>query len=71
MPRGLTSSGREWLQTSASHCWRPTARLDEFATAHGLVRTPAFMPVGTQGTVKGVHTSTVRATSADIILGDT
>ena len=34
------------------------ARLGEIATAHGLVRTPAFMPIGTQGTVKGAHTST-------------
>ena len=32
------------------------ARLGEIATAHGLVRTPAFMPIGTQGTVKGAHT---------------
>src|SRR6476620_8460977 len=47
------------------------ARLGEIATAHGLVRTPAFMPIGTQGTVKGVHASTVRATGADIILGNT
>ena len=47
------------------------ARLGEIATAHGLVRTPAFMPIGTQGTVKGVHTSTVRATGTDIILGNT
>ena len=31
------------------------ARLGEIATPHGAVRTPAFMPVGTQATVKGVH----------------
>src|ERR1041385_1281844 len=47
------------------------ARLGEIATAHGLVRTPAFMPIGTQGTVKAVHTATVRAAGADIILGNT
>jgi queuine tRNA-ribosyltransferase len=47
------------------------ARLGEIATAHGVVRTPAFMPVGTQGTVKGVHAATVRAGGADIILGNT
>ncbi len=47
------------------------ARLGEVATAHGVVRTPAFMPVGTQGTVKGVHTATVRAGGADILLGNT
>jgi len=47
------------------------ARLGEIATAHGVVRTPAFMPVGTQGTVKGVHAATVRAGGADILLGNT
>jgi queuine tRNA-ribosyltransferase len=47
------------------------ARLGEIATAHGLVRTPAFMPVGTQGTIKGVHMAAVRALGADIILGNT
>jgi queuine tRNA-ribosyltransferase len=47
------------------------ARLGEIATAHGTVRTPAFMPIGTQGTVKGVHMPTVRASGADIILGNT
>ena len=30
------------------------ARVGEIATPHGVVRTPAFMPVGTQATVKGV-----------------
>jgi queuine tRNA-ribosyltransferase len=47
------------------------ARTGEIATAPGTVRTPAFMPVGTQGTVKGVHAATVRAGGADIILGNT
>src|SRR3954466_14787716 len=47
------------------------ARAGEITTAHGLVRTPAFMPVGTQATIKGVHMSTVRAIGADIILGNT
>jgi queuine tRNA-ribosyltransferase len=47
------------------------ARLGEITTAHGAVRTPAFMPIGTQATVKGVHPSAVRATGADIILGNT
>jgi len=47
------------------------ARAGEVTTAHGVVRTPAFMPVGTQATVKGVHAATVRATGADIILGNT
>src|SRR5438270_1167217 len=47
------------------------ARLGEIQCAHGTVRTPAFMPVGTQATVKGVHVGAVRATGADIILGNT
>jgi len=47
------------------------ARLAEITTAHGTVRTPAFMPIGTQATVKGVHPAAVRATGADIILGNT
>ena len=47
------------------------ARLGEIATAHGVVRTPAFMPIGTQATVKGVHPAAVRASGADIILGNT
>ena len=47
------------------------ARTGEVATPHGVVRTPAFMPVGTQATVKGVHPQAVRATGADIVLGNT
>src|ERR1700691_1096558 len=47
------------------------ARTGEIATAHGIVRTPAFMPVGTQGAIKGVHHDDVRESGADIILGNT
>jgi queuine tRNA-ribosyltransferase len=47
------------------------ARSGEIATAHGVVRTPAFMPVGTQGAIKGVHHDDVRASGADIMLGNT
>jgi queuine tRNA-ribosyltransferase len=47
------------------------ARMGEIATAHGIVRTPAFMPVGTVGTVKGLYPEEVRATGADILLGNT
>jgi queuine tRNA-ribosyltransferase len=47
------------------------ARSGEIATAHGPVRTPAFMPVGTQGAIKGVHHDDVRASGADIMLGNT
>jgi len=47
------------------------ARSGELNTPHGIVRTPAFMPVGTQATVKGLAPETVRATGADILLGNT
>ncbi|MGC2123677.1 MAG: tRNA guanosine(34) transglycosylase Tgt [Xanthobacteraceae bacterium] len=47
------------------------ARCGEIATAHGVVRTPAFMPVGTQGAIKGVHHDDVRASGADIMLANT
>jgi queuine tRNA-ribosyltransferase len=47
------------------------ARSGEIATAHSIVRTPAFMPVGTQAAIKGVHHDDVRASGADIILGNT
>ncbi len=47
------------------------ARCGELTTSHGVVRTPAFMPVGTQATVKGLEPETVRATGADILLGNT
>jgi queuine tRNA-ribosyltransferase len=47
------------------------ARLGEIATPHGKVRTPAFMPVGTQATVKGVTFDEVRRSGADIVLCNT
>src|SRR5690606_9266320 len=47
------------------------ARRGEIATAHGAIRTPAFMPVGTARTVKAMYPEQVRALGADIILGNT
>src|SRR5215471_3353481 len=47
------------------------ARCAEVMTPHGPVATPAFMPVGTQATVKALTPGTVRATGADIVLGNT
>jgi queuine tRNA-ribosyltransferase len=47
------------------------ARTGVVTTAHGDVRTPAFMPVGTQGAMKGVHWRDVKASGADIVLGNT
>jgi queuine tRNA-ribosyltransferase len=47
------------------------ARTGSIAMQRGTIRTPAFMPVGTAGTVKGLRPDEVRATGADIILGNT
>jgi queuine tRNA-ribosyltransferase len=47
------------------------ARAGRFTTAHGVVETPIFMPVGTQGTVKALDTADIEATQAQIILGNT
>ncbi|MFL5067449.1 MAG: tRNA guanosine(34) transglycosylase Tgt [Xanthobacteraceae bacterium] len=47
------------------------ARLGEIATPHGAVRTPAFMPCGTQATVKGMYPDQIRASGADIVLANT
>ena len=47
------------------------ARRGEIVTPHGIVQTPAFMPVGTQGTVKGLMPEAVTATGAEIVLGNT
>ena len=47
------------------------ARRGEIVTPHGAVQTPAFMPVGTQATVKGLAPEDVRATGAEIVLGNT
>jgi len=47
------------------------ARTGTIAMRRGVVRTPAFMPVGTAGTVKAMRPAEVRATGADIILGNT
>ena len=46
------------------------ARKGEIFTPRGIVRTPAFMPVGTAATVKAMFAHDVRATGADIILGN-
>src|SRR5215475_5159003 len=47
------------------------ARRSTFQTPHGLVEMPAFMPVGTQGTVKGLEIDMLRATGAQMILANT
>ncbi|OYP38531.1 tRNA guanosine(34) transglycosylase Tgt [Rhodopirellula sp. MGV] len=47
------------------------ARRGTFQTPHGPVQTPGFMPVGTQGTVKGLTIDQVKSTGAHMILGNT
>ena len=47
------------------------ARAGVITTGHGEIRTPAFMPVGTKGTVKTLLPEEVRAAGADVILGNT
>ncbi len=47
------------------------ARRGEILTPRGTIRTPAFMPVGTQATVKAMYPGQVRELGADIVLGNT
>ncbi len=50
---------------------RTRARCGRLRTAHGVVRTPVFMPVGTQATVKGMTPAELRELDLDILLGNT
>jgi queuine tRNA-ribosyltransferase len=47
------------------------ARVGEISMPRGIIRTPAFMPVGTAATVKAMYPEEVRALGADIVLGNT
>ena len=47
------------------------SRLGKLYTKHGVVNTPAFMPVGTCATVKAMLPESVASTGAEIILGNT
>ena len=47
------------------------ARLGKIITSRGNIDTPAFMPVGTQGTVKGIYPDDILKTNTQIILGNT
>ncbi len=48
-----------------------SARLGQITTSRGVIRTPAFMPVGTAATVKAMHPEAVRELGADIVLSNT
>jgi queuine tRNA-ribosyltransferase len=58
------------IESPLSHSC-PSARAGRFATSRGDVRTPAFMPVGTQGTVKAVTPAQLEEIAPQIILGNT
>ena len=60
-------SGFSWQQQATDG----TARAGHLHTAHGIVATPTFMPVGTVGTVKAMTMDAVRSTGAGIVLGNT
>ena len=47
------------------------ARLGTLTTAHGVIDTPAFMPVGTRATVRTLDSADLDALGAQIILGNT
>jgi queuine tRNA-ribosyltransferase len=47
------------------------ARIGRLTTPHGAVRTPAFIPIGTAGAMKGLHWREVRDAGSDIVLGNT
>ncbi len=69
MTEALPTRGfRFELQHTDTHC---AARRAQLTTPHGKVELPAFMPVGTQGTVKGVELSQLIQTGAQMILGNT
>ncbi len=53
------------------HATDGAARTGVLKTPRGDIRTPAFMPVGTAGTVKALYMDQVKGTGADIILGNT
>ncbi|MFO7606325.1 MAG: tRNA guanosine(34) transglycosylase Tgt, partial [Desulfurivibrionaceae bacterium] len=56
------------LHSRSSEC---AARRGEVGTAHGVIQTPVFMPVGTQATVKGITPENLKELGAQIILGNT
>jgi queuine tRNA-ribosyltransferase len=59
------------VETFAVTATDGAARAGVLRTAHGEVRTPAFMPVGTKGTVKSLDPAELRTVGAQIILGNT
>jgi queuine tRNA-ribosyltransferase len=57
--------------TFSVHARDGAARTGAISMPRGVIRTPAFMPVGTAATVKAMYTDQVRALGADVVLGNT
>jgi queuine tRNA-ribosyltransferase len=66
-----SSANLDGVSLFTIHATDGEARAGVLHTAHGDVPTPAFMPVGTKGTVKGVDPDELRALGAHIVLGNT
>jgi queuine tRNA-ribosyltransferase len=64
----MTSGFRFEVHQVDPHC---AARRSTFYTPHGAVELPAFMPVGTLGTVKGLEPDQLRATGSQMVLANT
>lgn len=68
----LMSNGNENFSFKELHiCKQTGARVGEFTTPHGVIKTPVFMPVGTQATVKTLAPYEVERLGAQIILANT
>ena len=70
----LTSAGNGVAQPAfafATSAIDGRARTGLITTAHGQIRTPAFMPVGTAATVKAMYPAQVKQLGADVVLGNT
>ena len=70
-PRHVVWTGHVRVVTFTVTATDGAARAGVLRTAHGDVPTPAFMPVGTKGTVKSVDPDELRALGATIVLGNT
>jgi len=66
-----TASTQEQIDCFRLRSTSGRARAGELRTAHGVVRTPAFMPVGTKATVKSATAEEVAALGAQCVLGNT
>ena len=76
LTRAGSASSRRGASLSAEfsfavHATDGKARVGAISTPRGIIRTPAFMPVGTAATVKAMHPNAVRALGYDIVLSNT